>query len=52
MADNKVVNASDVIALFKEAFSNDSGYIMGTAGEKWTQAKQDAMNKQPRTPLL
>ena len=45
MADNKVVNASDVIALFKEAFSNDSGYIMGTAGVKWTQEKQDAINK-------
>ena len=39
------IKTSDLIALFNEAFLTNSGYIYGSAGEKWTQAKQDAINK-------
>ena len=45
MGKDTVVNASDVVELFKYALKNDYGYIYGRAGELWTQAKQEAMNK-------
>ena len=40
MAD---IKATDLIAKFQYALSNKWGYIWGTAGEKWTQSRQDAL---------
>ena len=37
------IAAVDLIAKFKYAIDNNWGYIWGTAGDKWTQAKQDAL---------
>ena len=39
------IKASDLIAKFQYALNNGWGYIWGTAGVLWTQAKQDALNK-------
>ena len=36
------VKTADLIDKFWYAYNNKWGYILGTAGEKWTQAKQDA----------
>jgi len=33
------IAAVDLIAKFKYAVDNNWGYIWGTAGDKWTQAK-------------
>ena len=40
-----MIKASDLIAKFKQALSEGWGYIWGTAGEKWTEAKQAALEK-------
>ena len=42
MAD---IKAADLIAKFQYALNNKWGYIWGSAGVKWTQAKQDALVK-------
>ena len=39
------VAAVDLITKFQYALNNKWGYIWGTAGEKWTQAKQDSLVK-------
>lgn len=39
------ITANALINKFKEALENDFGYIYSTAGEKWTAAKQEEMNK-------
>lgn len=36
------IRTADLIAKFQYALDNKWGYILGTAGIKWTQAKQDA----------
>lgn len=36
------IRTADLIEKFQYALDNKWGYILGTAGEKWTQAKQDA----------
>ena len=38
-----MINPSALIEKFEYAKKNKWGYIWGTAGEKWTQAKQDAL---------
>ena len=46
MAENIVtVSANDVVNKFNYALNNAWGYIWGTAGVMWTQAKQDQINK-------
>lgn len=35
------IKTADLIAKFQYALDNKWGYILNTAGEKWTQAKQD-----------
>jgi hypothetical protein len=41
-----MIQVSDLIGKFKHALDNDWGYIWGTAGVKWTQAKQDAATRE------
>jgi len=36
------ITPDKLIEKFQYALNNHWGYILGTAGEKWTQAKQDA----------
>lgn len=36
------IQTADLIAKFQYAFNNHWGYILGAAGELWTQAKQNA----------
>lgn len=44
-----MISANDLIAKFRYALDNKWGYIYGTAGILWTQAKQDATsNEQAR----
>ena len=43
MADIRV---NELIKLFKKALNEKWGYIWGAAGEKWTQAKQDAATRE------
>lgn len=40
-----MIKASELIAKFKQALSEKWGYIWGTSGEKWTEAKQAALEK-------
>ena len=42
---NKVISTVALIAKFKQALSEGWGYIWGTAGEKWTAAKQKELEK-------
>ena len=37
---NNVISTEALIAKFEEALKNDWGYIWGTAGDQWTEAKQ------------
>lgn len=37
-----MVKAQDLVDLFRQALCDGWGYIYGTAGTMWTQAKQDA----------
>ena len=41
-----MITTSDLIAKFKYALDNDYGYIWGQAGDKWTQAKQNAATRE------
>ena len=45
MAETVMISPQDLIEKFKYALNNDWGYIWGTAGVKWTQAKQTAIEK-------
>lgn len=36
-----MINANDLIKLFRQAMAEKWGYIWGAAGETWTQTKQD-----------
>ena len=40
-----MIQASDLVERFQYALNNKWGYIWGTAGDKWTQAKQTAIEK-------
>lgn len=40
-----MISASDLIGKFRYALENAWGYIWGTNGILWTQARQDALNK-------
>ena len=40
-----MINTSDLINLFRQAWEQDWGYIWGTAGVMWTEAKQKALEK-------
>ena len=41
-----MIYASDLVAKFQYALDNKWGYIYGTAGQLWTQAKQDATTRE------
>lgn len=41
-----MIQASDLIALWRKALDEGWGYIYGTAGETWTQAKQDKATRE------
>ena len=45
MANEKLITTAALIEKFQYALDNDWGYILGTAGEKWTAAKQAQLNK-------
>ena len=38
-----MITVAALIEKFKYALENKWGYIWGTAGEKWTEAKQNAL---------
>lgn len=40
-----MINASDLVGKFQQALSEQWGYIWGTAGIMWTQARQNQLNK-------
>lgn len=40
-----MIKASDLIKLFQQALDEKWGYIWGTRGQTWTQAKQDAATR-------
>ena len=40
-----MINAKDLIGKFQYALDNKWGYIWGTAGTKWTKAKQEALEQ-------
>ena len=40
-----MIASADLIAKFRHALDNDWGYIWGTAGDKWTAAKQANIEK-------
>jgi len=42
---NRVISVEALIAKFRQALSEGWGYIWGTAGEKWTTAKQKELEK-------
>lgn len=42
---DKMIQTKELIALFHQALNEKWGYIYGTAGEKWTQAKQSELEK-------
>ena len=44
MAESNI-RAADLIEKFRQALDNNWGYIWGTAGVKWTKAKQDQLNQ-------
>ena len=46
MANDKVISTSALIEKFEYALKNDWGYIYNTAGEVWTQKKQDAATRE------
>lgn len=41
-----MINANDLVAKFRYALENGWGYIWGTAGVMWTQAKQNAATRE------
>ena len=45
MANDKVISSQALITLFQQALANNWGYIWGTDGVEWTQAKQTAIEK-------
>lgn len=45
MANEKVISTQALIDKFRQALADDWGYIWGTAGEKWTAAKQAELEK-------
>ena len=45
MAEYKVISPQALIEKFRYAIANDWGYIWGTAGDLWTKAKQEALEK-------
>lgn len=45
MANEKVISSSALIEKFEYALKNHWGYIWGTSGEEWTEAKQKALEK-------
>jgi len=40
-----MIKSTDLIAKFQQALNDNWGYIWGTAGVMWTQARQDQLNK-------
>lgn len=45
MAEGMRITAGDLVAIFQECLENHWGYIWGTAGVMWTQARQNALEK-------
>ena len=45
MANEKLITTAALIAKFEEALNDKWGYIWGTAGETWTAAKQENLEK-------
>ena len=45
MAENKTITNTDLIAKFQQALKDKWGYIWGTAGVKWTAARQAELEK-------
>ena len=45
MANDKVITTAALIGKFEEALYNKWGYIWGTAGEMWTQARQEKLER-------
>ena len=45
MANDKVITTQALIELFQQALADEWGYIWGTAGEKWTAAKQAELER-------
>ena len=45
MTNDKIISTSALIEKFQQALSEGWGYIWGTAGEKWTAAKQKELEK-------
>lgn len=45
MANEKVISTQALIEKFQQALQEKWGYIWGTAGEKWTEAKQKQLEK-------
>lgn len=45
---DNTIKATDLIDKFKYALENGWGYIYGTSGQRWTQARQDAATR-PQT---
>lgn len=45
MANEKVISPQALIEKFQQALDDLWGYIWGTAGEKWTAAKQEKLDK-------
>ena len=40
------ISTSALIEKFRHALNNEWGYIWGTAGDKWTEAKQKAATRE------
>ena len=40
-----MIRPEDLIEKFRQAIEDNWGYIWGTAGVKWTKAKQEALEK-------
>ena len=45
MANEKVISTQALIEKFRYALENNWGYIWGTAGDLWTEAKQEKLDK-------
>ena len=45
MANDKIITTAALIEKFEEALDNKWGYIWGTAGEMWTQARQEKLEQ-------
>ena len=45
MANEKLISTAALIAKFEQALNEKWGYIWGTAGEMWTEAKQAELEK-------